>query len=212
MHNGIFIRNAFHFLSPQKLQSLPYHISVGFHPWLLNKIDFKTAHQYLEQAGKLKNVMAIGEAGFDNVADVPHVLQHAFFELQIAMAVQCRKPIIIHCVRAYHLLLPYIKKYDKVFFILHAYNADDGMTKKLLQYENVFFSFGKNMFHRTMFVKQKKLLQLIPLQKLFFETDNSTCIIESVYDKAATILAVETAQLKQETEKNYHIVFKNKID
>lgn len=208
MHEGVFIRNAFHFLPPEKLQALPYNISVGFHPWLLNKIDFKIAHKYLAHASKLKNVMAIGEAGFDNVAHVPLVLQYAFFELQIAIAIQCQRPMIIHCVRAYHLLLPYIKKNNTVIFILHAYSADEGTTKKLLQYENVFFSFGKNMFHRTMIDKQKKLMHMIPLQKLFFENDNSTLQIEKVYEVAASFLKLEMEQLKVETEKNYLDIFK----
>lgn len=204
--DSMFIRNAIPRLPLQSISNLRYKISIGFHPWYLNRFDIENVFPYLKQACTLHNVVAIGETGFDRSIDVEMKRQQIFFEMHIAVAREYNKPVIVHCVRGYDLLLPYFKE-DNLHFVLHAYHTDVEMTKKILHYNNVYFSFGQNLLHKGMGEKQKRLLKLIPMERIFFETDNSGMSIEKIYHTATQLTGVNTEQWITATNKNYNNIF-----
>ena len=78
--------------------------SVGHHPWRVgsqSRAELATMAQLLLQ----KQVVAVGEIGLDKVCDADFRLQQEFFKFQLRMAACVRKPVVVHCVKAWSELL-----------------------------------------------------------------------------------------------------------
>ena len=79
--------------------------SVGIHPWdTAAHIKLSTLKQLVAMA-RDNRVVAIGEAGFDRMRGGDPACQAAVFDFQARLARRVGKPLIIHCVRAYDMLL-----------------------------------------------------------------------------------------------------------
>ncbi len=182
------------------------YISVGLHPWHIfpekwNQ-DFELLTRYTEQ----KNCVSLGECGLDRLKG-PHIkLQIEVFVKQIQLAIKCSKPIIIHCVKAYDLLIPLINEYHKdQIFIIHGFNSKYQIAEQLLKY-SCFFSFGRALIDP----RNKKLHHLfktLPLSQVFLETDQSEIPISHLYAFASECRNETTEQLKKSLYKNFYSVF-----
>jgi len=51
-------------------------------------------------------------------------------------------------------------------------------------------------------------LKDIPLKNLFLETDNAAVLVQTVYEKIASIREIETSKLMEEMATNFKSVFK----
>jgi TatD DNase family protein len=90
-------------LSPDKINAEAF--TAGIHPWHLNKNNQQQLVEFIFQVAGNSNLIAIGEAGFDKLRGPGMELQKLTFEEQVKIAEEYRKPIIIHCVRAWDVLL-----------------------------------------------------------------------------------------------------------
>ena len=76
--------------------------------------------------------IAIGECGVDRAIETSIELQQTIFEQQIELAEQVQKPLIIHCVKAFDILLFLKKKYKiTVPIIVHGYKNKPEQLKQL---------------------------------------------------------------------------------
>ena len=122
-------------------------ISVGLHPWHISKTNLNTCIDKLINLATLKNVFAIGEIGIDRAIDVAVNTQIAFFEAQLNIARAVKKPIIIHAVRSYSDIIPYLKK-STIPFIFHQFMGNSQQAKELIKH-GAFLSFGKNLLQKN---------------------------------------------------------------
>ena len=198
------LRNAFHVLDEHKISKLNYAVSVGLHPWHINA-DFEQNIAHIESLLHLNNVLALGEIGLDRAIDTDFELQKHIFEIQLKLAEQYKKPVIVHAVRAYSDLMPYLKK-TKIPFILHQYRGNEIQTKQLVPLENVFFSFGKDLIKKT--EKAVTTFKEIPLNKIFLETDVTNHDIRDVYRKASELKKNSVEDLKHRIYQNFTELFK----
>lgn len=196
-----FIRNAYHHLTYQQLDKLNYFFSVGVHPWDINAYYSQSLIQ-LTSTVIHANCVALGECGLDYHIKTDHDLQKKVFLAQKEMAESINKPVIIHCVKAYHDLLPLIKK-SSVPIVLHHYTANLEITQSLLS-EHVYFSFGKQLFSKSY---HQEVIDYIPLDKMLLETDNSPMHIEEVYVRMAALKDLEFEALKLQIRNNAQDVF-----
>lgn len=196
-----FVRNAFHHLSIPQLNKLPYSFSVGLHPWDVNS-HFEVSLQRVNSGASHSNCLAIGECGLDYFIKTDKEIQREVFTRQKALAESINKPLIIHCVRAYHDLIPLIRT-STVPIILHHYTGNTDITKQLL-FDHIYFSFGKSLFHSQF---PLEVLSQIPMDKILLETDTSAYHIEDIYIKAANLMDVEFEQFQQQITKNSRTVF-----
>ncbi|MGF7139352.1 TatD family hydrolase [Roseimarinus sediminis] len=180
-------------------------VSAGWHPWHL------AGHQPDEMFTRLKlkaqsdEVLAIGECGIDRTIDYPMEKQVGIFTIHIDIAEKYRKPVIVHCVKAYSDLLHVLKnRKPKVPLILHGYNGNLQQTQQLLKH-NVFFSFGELLFKPRRQTVQ--VLNEIPMKQIFLESDESAISIEKIYLRAAEILACSMSALKKQIYENYISIF-----
>lgn len=182
-----------------------YFYSVGIHPWFANRFSDDSIRERLTHLLTQENVKAIGEIGLDRTNGPDFSIQEHVFKIQVEIARQHNKPIIIHAVRAYSDLAAYIKKYE-LPFILHHYQGNLQATQQLLRFPNVYFSFGKLLFQNENVAAEK--LKQIPLDRLFLESDTLPIPIQRVYEKAGRLLLMDVETLYQTTFNNFSKIIK----
>ncbi len=79
-------------------------------------------------------VVAIGEAGFDRMRGGDPACQAAVFDFQARLARRVGKPLIIHCVRAYDMLLAAARRHcpDPGMWIVHGFRKKPELARQLL--------------------------------------------------------------------------------
>ena len=176
--------------------------SIGIHPW---KVGFEELRNLeIENFGD-SNFLAIGECGLDRACDSDFELQKEIFVKQIKLSEQYGKPLIIHAVRSYPDIIA-IRKETKAKqpWIIHGFQGNEQSAEQLLKYE-IFISLGDVIFKNE--AKAKRLLQTIPLKKLFLETDVAERKISDVYEKAALLSGIEMDKLRNEIFNNFVKIF-----
>jgi TatD DNase family protein len=178
--------------------------SAGVHPWHADKIDLEGIKYKLEQVISQPRLIAFGETGLDKKCHVDYNLQKRVFELHIEIAEKFQKPLIIHCVSAWNDMIAAIKK-SKIPFILHGFNGNIGLTRELIRH-GFCFSIGKAVLKENS--KLKESIQVIPVESLFFETDDEILDIRLIYDVASSILKCSAEDLKQQIIANFNRIFR----
>jgi TatD DNase family protein len=158
----------------------------------------------LRALAKHPKVIAIGECGLDYfsrsekvITEAQKAAQKEGFIAQIKLAEELKLPLIIHTrpslgsADAYEDLFDIFQnhlssiKHLSSHFILHCYQGDIEITKKFLDLPNVYFSFAGNI---TYSVKKsmagtkndlQETVKLVPLERLFVETDSPFLAPES---------------------------------
>ena len=200
--NETIIRNAFLHRTTKQLTNIPYGISIGLHPWYLNSLSINECADLLSDIASTNNVIAIGEIGIDRSIDIPIGTQLNYFEIQWNIARALQKPLIIHAVKSYSDLIPYVKK-TKIPFIFHQFSGNQQQANELLK-QNAYLSFGKNLFNE----KSALTFKYTPIETIFLETDNEPYLtIKDIYLKAAELKELEMDELKSIVFHNFARVF-----
>lgn len=183
--------------------------SVGMHPWYLNKATLEADKAQMEALLNEPNALLIGECGLDRLCKVPFTLQEEVFLWQITLAEKLRKPVVIHCVKAYSELIAIKKKVKPtVPFIVHGFNANEQICKQLLQH-GFYLSLGAALLNDKS--NAYRLLSIIPKKYLFLETDDTNCTISSIFARTSELLAIEVEDLQEIILQNFISVSKNRI-
>lgn len=176
--------------------------SIGLHPWYLTPdINFDA----LLSCATQKNILAIGECGLDKVCSTDWTLQLRYFRNQITLANHVKKPLIIHCVRAWEEVLDELKKMKaEVPVIFHGFNKSPELAQSVLkQNESYYLSFGKQLEKENV----ANVFRQLPLEKVFLETDSSDLKIESIYEFAAKAVNESVEFISIQIERNFKKVF-----
>jgi TatD DNase family protein len=192
---------------PRSLPPADSCFSVGWHPWYINGVSLQQIDSTLESFIQHEKMIAIGETGFDRTIDTPIDFQTEVLNLHIELAKRTGKPIIIHCVKAYSDFLHTLKGVDSsIVFIIHGYTANHHITEQLLCF-NTYFSIGKEILRPLS--KITEILKLIPVERLFFETDEAGFSVSDIYIRAAQLLEMPLAKLVGQVRQNFINVFGN---
>lgn len=179
--------------------------AVGIHPWYI-QANWKQQCHEVEQVCRLPQVLAVGECGLDTLIKVDMKTQVEIFSWHVQLAKQLNKPLIIHCVKAHQQVLAVLKalRFDG-FAIFHGFNRNIFVANQILQSsEKNWLSVGKQINHASL----QATLKQIPMQRVFFETDDSTIPIKQVYEEAAKMYQVPLYQLQQQVNMHICQIFK----
>lgn len=189
----IIVRNVFPAQIGQPADS--NFVSVGLHPWHVKRLTMESDIQQVIAYAEDKNVVAIGEIGLDKTTDCPWEDQVEAFERQLSVAASVEKPVILHCVRAYSEILAYRKRSDlKAPWIFHWFNENIRIAETLIR-RNCYLSFGHMLFKENS--KAYSAFASVPLENLFFETDDAGYSIYEIYEQAAHIRKMPVEKLKE---------------
>ncbi len=186
----------------------PKYYSYGLHPWFIEKATYLDQLRSLEVKANEKRCVAIGECGLDKLSKVEFELQEKVFIEQIKIANLYKKPMIIHCVKAFNELINCLNLNDnKVPVIIHGFNNNENIAKVLLAHDCL-FSFGKALLGYES--NAAKAIKNIGRKNFFLETDDADISIKYIYKKASELLGIDEEILKQQIQSNFENTFKIK--
>jgi len=179
--------------------------SIGIHPWFIKKESLQNELLLIEEKLQDKNCFALGECGLDKISETDLTLQKIVFKKQLELSEKYKKPLLIHCVKAYQELIE-IKKEMKPTqtWVLHGFHKNSQVAESLLK-NGVILSFGAGIINRK---KLQEVVFNIPISSILLETDTAEISIEKVYQKMAAIKNISLEELKSEIKQNFKSIFK----
>jgi TatD DNase family protein len=175
--------------------------SIGLHPLYLQHATMDDVKQW----AVYERVVAIGECGLDKLSSFSMEQQQQLFYQQVLLANELKKPLVVHCVRAFDEALAVLKQ-AQVPVIFHGFNKSKELAQQLVD-KGYYISLGTALQQERM----QEVLRLIPVTQLFLETDVADVSIEAVYKLAAHSLQVELNSFSLQLQQNAVTVFGEQI-
>ena len=175
--------------------------SVGIHPWYIASFaaSLNDSKARFEELLDHPQELAVGEAGLDKLAEAPLTLQIEVFEYQARLAEEANKPLIIHLVKAVDELLKLKQKIQPVKpWIIHGFRGKAALAEEYLRH-GFYLSFGEKY--------QEEALCIMPSERLFIETDESTVSVDTLYERAAILRKTPLEELRRTIRKNVSEIF-----
>lgn len=182
-------------------------ISLGLHPWHLTEEFIHEMPGILKQVATSENVLALGEAGLDKLIKTPIEQQLEVFRTQIELSIEHKKPLIIHCVKAFPELLNLRKEYrNSTPWIIHGFNANQTIASECVNM-GIYISLSQRLFRNP--EKSQKISKVVPLSMIFAETDDDPVSIQVIYETISSLYGLNLIEIKQIIFENFNCVFKN---
>ena len=180
--------------SPLLKEGSTIPLSIGLHPWHIDEGRTAQSCSNLIPWLSLPQVVAVGEAGIDRLRGGNIELQMEVFETQARLAAEAKKPLIIHCVKAFDEVIRLHKtRFPHEPWIIHGFRGKPEQARQLLR-EGFFLSFGEHY--------NDKALCLCPPDRLMMESDESNLSIDTLYARAAILRGMEAEELKEQVNRN----------
>jgi len=187
---------------PVEIDGIAY--SCGVHPWSVEEGNADELINKVSQYATLPNVIALGEAGYDKIRGAEPPVQEKVFERQVEISEEIRKPLFIHCVKAWDELLRSHKNMrPEMKWIIHGFRGKPELAKQLLD-KGFYLSPWVEWAIRPV---STETLKTIPVDRLFLETDGFDIGIEPVYMVVAEHLGMEVEILKKQLYSNFCNLF-----
>ncbi len=185
---------------PEKTMGLAF--TYGIHPWYLDESNHNRLLTSLIKTVTNPLIIAVGEAGFDKIKGPSMDLQRKTFEEQVIIAEELKKPVVIHCVRAWDELLRAHKKLNpKLPWLVHGFKGNKDLAMQLIS-KGMYISFW---FEFILKPESSELVKSLPQERMFLETDGADIDIRDIYNKVSGDLGMKGDKLKK-------LIFSNFID
>ena len=172
-------------------------ISTGIHPWEIAG-NHEEQLAVVKEAARHRNTIAIGECGLDFLKSTatPEV-QEQIFIAHARLAEECKKPLIIHCVKAFDRLIALHKSIaPQQPWIIHGFRGKPQQAAQLIK-AGFHISLGENF--------NLESAKSIPADKLFIESDESRLPIADIYAAIAAARGFTLEELAEQIERNMRI-------
>jgi len=167
------------------------YYSAGIHPWYANKDRLNSLYSIAHQS----SVVAIGEAGLDKLTEIPFELQKDIFAIQVQLAEELQKPLIIHCVKAWQELMAIHKKTNpSIPWIIHGFRGKKELARQLLA-AGFYLSYGP-------YYQAEAVWETWNQHRLYAETDDKEINIQTVYTSISSTLNISPTTLLEEIKEN----------
>lgn len=174
-------------------------VSCGIHPWYIQADTIEEQVRLLRELVCNEQVVMIGEAGLDKQVSLSLDLQIEVFEEQILISEELKKPLVIHCVKAWDELIVIRKKHNPSMpWIIHGFRKKGDLAEQLLK-QGFYLSFGEHF--------QESALRKAWPDHLLMETDESSYPIQTIYQRIAFTLQVSVEELSRQVEQTIRRLF-----
>ena len=168
--------------------------AVGIHPWYVENVSSDWQARMKKILEQNSNYM-VGEIGLDlHFCKETIEKQKEIFQIQMEIAKKFYRPVCIHNLKSWHILIPILKKYSDIKILLHSYSGSMKITKQLIEFPNIYFSFSGTILESS--TKSAKIINLIPINRILLETDSPFLlpkydkIINREYNEPANLIFV----------------------
>ena len=170
--------------------------SIGLHPWQTEENASETIIERILSMSVLPDVVAIGECGLDATRDIPMSRQLEIFEKHIFLSEKLKKPLIIHCVKAFDsLIATHRKTRPSQLWIIHGFRGKPRQAEQLRR-EGLLLSFGAKYNPET--------LKIFRPGEILFESDDETLPIDTIYRRAARLWKIPRYLVVARTAESAH--------
>lgn len=173
--------------------------TVGLHPW-------QAATGVIPSEAEILSADAVGEIGLDKACEVDFEQQRAVFEAQLRLAEQYKKPVVVHCVRAFEEVISALEKFTIKAVIFHGFIGSQEQAARAVK-KRYFLSFGARTERSK---KTIEALRATPLDRLFIETDEADTPIAEMYALVARLRNTEVEEIEEATSRNYERILFSK--
>jgi TatD DNase family protein len=197
--------------------------SVGLHP--NDNISEEYDEAAFAELARHRKVVAIGECGLDyfrsGKTPEERAVQLKRFEAQVQLALQVKKPLIIHCREAHEDMLTFLEAHrrdhgDKLRIIMHFFTGSVDLAQKYLDL-GCYLSYPGPVTFTTMY---DEAIKATPMDKLLIETDapfaapaphrgrrNEPAYVVEVARKIATLKGITMEEVASQTTLNSQRIF-----
>jgi TatD DNase family protein len=183
---------------PENIEGIVF--TAGVHPWYLSESNQHLQLEFIRQIAADKNLIAIGEVGFDRLRGPSFVLQRKIFESQVRLAETWNKPVIVHCVKAWdELLAAYKKLRPGLPWLVHGFRGKKELADQLIDkgmYLSLWFDFAIRQ-------ESEELINHLPKDRIFLETDGADISITAIYQIVSRHLNLSLEELKMNLFSNF---------
>jgi len=178
--------------------------SAGIHPWYLNESNRRMLIEKVAELVTHPSVIMVGEAGFDKLRGPELEIQRMVFEEQAAISESGKKPLVIHCVRAWdELFMEHKKLKPKMPWLVHGFRGSRELAMQLIS-RGMYISFWFDFILRP---ESAELVRNLPSDRIFLETDGADVNISDIYNKVSSDLELSLGELKNRIQKNFRNFF-----
>lgn len=172
-----------------------YCYSIGIHPWE----EAGCSMESLTEAASRPEVIAIGETGLDKLRGPAMDIQIERMRQHIELSEQLHKPLIIHCVKSFDLLMALRREMrPKQVWIIHGFRGKPDTALQLAK-AGMYLSLGRLFNTDT--------ARLIPPDRLLIETDDSPVTIIQVAEAIAEARSCRPADIIELASSNLNRIF-----
>jgi TatD DNase family protein len=142
--------------------------TAGVHPHSA-ALDHQRAPE-LDRVVAETDVVAIGETGLDYHYDfAPKADQMWWFERQLDLAQQNKKPVVIHCREAAHDVLSTLKRFPAVTGVFHCFTENEDVARRAVDLGFFISASGIVTFKSSESIRAA--FKIVPLDRILVETD-----------------------------------------
>jgi len=199
--------------------------AVGVHPHQAHQFASdpeRSAAVVRQQIARIPHARAVGEIGLDYHYDFsPRDVQHAVFRVQLRLARELERPVVIHTREADDDTVAIIRDEGNgaVTGVLHCFTGNDALAEAGLAL-GFYISFaGIVTFPKSAALRET--VRRVPLDRLLVETDspflapvphrgkrNEPAFVSQVVAALAGLYGVSPDELAQRTTANFHALFR----
>lgn len=171
--------------------------SVGIHPWDVDN-NWEERFRTIKELAKAPDITAIGECGIDRAHSGAGLeLQTEVFRAHITLSEELKKPLIIHCVKAFDNIIALHKECKpQQAWIIHGFRGKPQQAEQLTR-AGLYLSLGEHF--------NAESAKVIPADKLFIESDESSLPINEIYNSVAQARNMSLEELILQIETNARI-------
>ncbi len=145
---------------------------IGIHPWYIQQNNSQLA-QSLEQLESLvsENACGLGEIGLDKQQGMPELkLQSAVLKEQLDIAHKYRRPVTLHCFKAYNELISLLRGLKGAqHFMVHSFTGSSQIAGDLLDLGGYLSLPLQTLLRPEPVIR--RLVGYLPLKRLLLESD-----------------------------------------
>lgn len=203
-HNNVIRLYNIRLVPEQALMPVSEPFSCGVHPWDTNSTN---VNKLLIQIDKCSGLSAIGECGFDKFRGGSFEMQEHVFRYQVELSEKMHKPLIIHCVGYFNELITLNKQWQPTQkWIVHGFSGHPNLAVQLINC-GIYLSFGMALANPL--AKAAASIKMVPLDRIFLETDEASCSIQEVYELAASFRNEPIEIIKSSIYNSYISLFES---
>lgn len=149
---------------------------LGVHPWFAETVIPGWAERLLSLLQQTSS--GIGETGLDSCCHVNFDRQQQVFLIQLQIASELQRPLVIHCVKAWGRLLEILERFigPRPTIMIHSFSGSGETLRRLIAID-CFISFSPKLATNN---RLHPLFMATPLTHLLLETDTAWCPVQII--------------------------------